>query len=346
MNAPGPGNTASEAARRLHFGSLVVDGLSTSPITREQYARFRGGGVAAANLTAASIDHDLPDALVDIERVVSAVRALPDCYLLVTRIGDIDAARASDRIGIILGLQNGRPLQERLEHVWTLHELGVRVVQLTYNERNRLGDGCTEPEDAGLTSLGRQTIGAMNRQGILIDLSHCGHRTTRDAIDASEHPVAITHANPWGLVHNPRNKPDDVLRALASRGGVIGICPWSPMNAVPGEGRPTLQNLVAAVDYTTDLIGVEHVGIGTDHSANSATREEWETMFGRPGRYPTVTGHLGDWFGFDTRFVNGLQSTDRLPLFTDALLNRGYSGTDVQMILGGNFLRLLSAVWR
>jgi len=118
------------------------------------------------------------------------------------------------------------------------------------------------------------------------------------------------------------------------------------MNAAPGEGRPTLDRLVAAVEYAVNLMGIDHVGIGTDHSANSATKEEWETMFGRPGRYPEVTGNLGAWFGFETRYVDGLHSIELLPRLTDALLRKGYAEAHLEQILGGNVIRLFSEAWR
>lgn len=346
MTPRSPNEKIDPAAVILHDRTTVVDGLNTSPVTREQYERFRAGGVSAVNLTAAHVDQDLSDTVADLARVVAAVTALGDCYLLVTGLSDIHTAKASGRVGITLGLQNARPVHDRIEHVWALHALGVRVMQLTYNERNFIGDGCTEAADAGLSKFGVQVIRAMNQVGMLVDLSHCGVRTTREAIDASERSVAVTHANPWGVVQNPRNKPDDVLRALAARGGVLGVCPWSPMNAVPGGGRPTLDHLVTAIDYAVDLMGIDHVGIGTDHSANSATKEEWERMFGRPGMYPEVTGSLGAWFGFETRFVDGMHSTELLPRLTEALLRKGYAEAHVQQILGGNLIRLFSQVWR
>jgi membrane dipeptidase len=120
------------------------------------------------------------------------------------------------------------------------------------------------------------------------------------------------------------------------------------MNAAPGAGRPILRDLAGMIDYAVDVMGIDHVGIGTDQSADSATREEWEAMFGgpgRPSRYPEITGHLGAWFGFDTRFVEGFDSIDCFPRLTDALLAKGYADADVRKILGENFLRLFANVW-
>ncbi|HXX39309.1 MAG TPA: membrane dipeptidase [bacterium] len=341
----GDETAAARRARALLAGAVVIDGLNTSPVTWEQYKRFRAGGVTAVNLTASPVDLDLDRTLSDLARIVGQVAALQDCYLLVTDVRDIHAAKASGRVGVILGLQNAKPLDDRLERVWVLHALGVRIMQLTYNERNCIGDGCTEPTDAGLSRFGVAVVREMNRIGMLVDLSHCGVRTTRDAIDVSEQPVAITHANPSAIVPNPRNKPDDVLCALAQRGGMLGLCPWSPINAAPEGGRPTLDDWLSMIDYAVDLMGVDHVGIGTDHSADSATKEEWERLFGRSGRYPEVTGHLGSWFGFETRFVDGFQSIDRLGRVPEELLRRGYAEADVRGILGENFLRLFSSVW-
>ena len=334
-----------ERAAALHRRAIVIDALTTSRLTPEQAERMRLGGVTATNHTAAYFSHDFEDAVADIVSVRRLLEARPDDYLLVEAADDIETAKAEGKAAIVLGLQNARPVGDRLEFASVLHALGIRIIQLTYNERNLVADGCTEPGDAGLSRFGRDLIEELNRLGVLIDLSHCGYRTTREAIAASGRPVAITHANPLALSSSPRNKPDDILNALAERGGVLGLCAWSPL-AHRGSGRrPRLADLLDMIDYAVDLIGADHVGVGTDHGEGVYTRAEWERKWGRTGLYPEVTGALGDWYGFDARYVEGLHSAALFPNLTDGLLGRGYADADVLKIVGGNFLRLFRDTW-
>jgi membrane dipeptidase len=324
----------------------TVDALITSLLTREQFERFRAGGVTAVNYTSAYFMHDFEPALADLAALHEHLRALSDCYRVVRTVDDIASAKREGRVGVILGLQNGKPIRDRVENVRLLHALGVRIIQLTYNERNFIGDGCTEPGNAGVSEVGKAIIKEMNRVGILIDLSHCGARTTREALDVSEAPVAITHANPIVLNPNPRNKPDETLKALAVRGGVLGCCVWSPLAAIPGKGRPTTRTFADMIDYAVNLMGIDHVGFGTDHGEGVYTREEWERKWGPQGLYPQVTGNVGPWFGFETRYADGLHSAALLGNLAEELSRRGYKDEDVAKVMGGNFLRLFSTVWR
>ncbi|MEA2526897.1 MAG: rane dipeptidase [Thermomicrobiales bacterium] len=336
----------SERAAALHQKAIVIDALTTSLINANQADRMRRGGLTATNHTAAYYTLDFADAVADIVRVRRQIEARPNDFTLVSSVADIESAKTEGKAAIILGLQNARPIADRLEFVDALHALGVRVIQLTYNERNYVADGCTEPSDAGLSQFGRQLVGEFNRQGILIDLSHCGYRTTRETIEASECPVAITHANPLALSPSPRNKPDDILKSLAERGGVLGLCTWTPMSHRGNGRRPLLADLLDMIEYAVDLIGVDHVGVGTDHGEDVYIQADWERKWGPNGLYPNVTGGLGDWYGFNARYVDGLHSAALFPNLTEGLLQRGYADDDVLKIVGGNFLRLFRETWR
>lgn len=334
-------------ARAVHENAIIVDGLvySVRLFTKEQLERFHAGSVTAVNWTAVRFNHDLPAAMLDLAGALQRLTDMSDSYTTIRSVDDIRLTKRNGKVGIILGLQNAQPLQDRIEFVRLFHALGVRIIQLTYNERNLVGDGCLEPADAGLSRFGHEVVRTMNRVGILVDLSHCGLRTTREAIDLSERPVAITHANPSAVVPNPRNKPDEILRALAARGGVAGMCAWSPMAARPHRGRPTLEEFLDILEYAVGLIGIDHVGIGTDLGESTKTREEWDQTWGPQGLYPEVTGALGSWYGFHAQHVEGLDSTASMMNLTEGLLRRGYGDADVRKILGGNFLRLFGEVW-
>ena len=338
------GQAVEGVAARVHRKAIVIDALTHSPLTKERFGRLRAGGVSAINWTCIRFSHDLEEALLGVSNALRDLEGMAGDCLVVRSVEDILLAKREGRVGVILGFQNGKPLRDRVEFVRVFHALGVRVIQLTYNERNFIGDGCLEKGDAGLSRFGREVIRVMNQIGILIDLSHCGGRTTREAIECSEKPVAITHANSASLTPTPRNKPDEILRALAERGGVAGACVWSPLVARPNAGRPKLQEFLDSLQYAVDLMGIEHVGLGTDHG-EGVSKEEWERTFGPKGFYPEVARALGPWYGFETRFVDGLHSPELLGNLTEGLLRRGYREEDIDKVLGGNFLRLFREVW-
>ena len=281
-------------------------------------------------------------ALEEIAKGLEVIAAHPDQLMLGTTVADIESAKATGRVALIFGPQNALPAEIGEHGFRVLHQLGVRIVQLTYNERNAYGSGVAEQDDGGLSERGEWAIAEMNRLGIVVDLSHCGDRTTLEAIAASRHPVLVTHANSRALHPSPRNKTDEALRALAARGGVIGVTLWSPM--LRADRHPTLDDYVRHFSYIADLIGVEHVGIGTDHSEGTP-RDEWELDFGAGGKYPSITGSLGEWYGYDTRFTRDVQGVNGFHRVVDALGRLGLTDDELAGVLGGNFLRVFRTVW-
>ena len=208
-------------ATRLHSDALVIDGLMYHG--DGDTARLRAAGVNAVNITVCGFEADfettcdqIADWLVILNRPCSGWR-------LIETVADIDQAQADGDVGLIMGWQNSRPIGDVIERLDLFHRLGMRVMQLTYNTRNYLGDGCLEPDNGGLSVLGYDAVARMNRLGIAIDLSHVGERTTLMAAEASEKPVLATHSNAKALADWPRNKSDEVIRAVAATGGTIGI---------------------------------------------------------------------------------------------------------------------------
>jgi len=262
--------------------------------------------------------------------------------VLVRSTTDIHAARDSGRIGVILGPQNALPCEVGEFAFDVLYELGVRILQLTYNERNAFGDGVAERRDGGLTDAGRRAIAAMNRVGMVVDLSHSGDRTTLEAIELSTSAPVVTHANSRALHPSPRNKTDEQLRALAARGGVVGLTLWSPMLGY--DRRPTVRDFVRQVAYVADLIGIEHVGIGTDHSEGTP-RETWADDYGAGGRYPTITGGMGPWYDYDARFAAGGSAVSDLPKIAEALAELRLTEPELRGVLGENFMRVFGSTW-
>jgi membrane dipeptidase len=332
----------TERARALHFGNLVIDALEAAPMTAEHFERLRRGGVHVVNYTAIKVTSDFATAALDVAGLLKVVDQYSDRVMLVLQGSDIQKARESGKVGLIIGSQNGRPLMENLDYVRLLHIMGVRIIQLTYNERNFIGDGCVEKDNGGLSRFGRRVVAEMNRVGILVDLSHCGERTTLDAIECSSLPVAVTHAMAKGVTPSPRNKSDEVLKALAQQGGVIGVAFWGPLTYTDPNKRPTMEDFFAHVDYLVEHAGIDHVGIGSD-LGEGESREYYESMFLRGGGlYPEVTSALGEWYTFDGRMVEGMESAVCFPTVTEGLLARGYGEEDVRKILGGNFQRVMA----
>ncbi|MBZ0289083.1 MAG: membrane dipeptidase [Anaerolineae bacterium] len=322
-------------AQQLHRDSIIIDGLNASWFLNDAVIeRIHRGGVTAVNATIAAW-HDPADTLDMIgqwyrqldkhHRIAAAARS----------VADIHAAKAAGKAAFILGFQDTNPIADRLSLLRAYHELGVRIIQLTYNFENRVGFGCQAPEDRGLTAFGRAVIGEMNRLGILIDLSHCGPRTTLEAIDCSEKPVAITHANAASQFIHPRNKSDEALKACAARGGVIGAVSFPAM--LTPNLPATLDDYVSAIDDLVDRVGIDHVAIGPDFM-EEMPREVVEKV---------LTGLSLDVISFMQRIppVQDFASAADMPNVTARLLARGYSPADTQKIMGGNWLRLYEHTW-
>jgi len=333
-------SVASAAARRLFAEAVVIDGLDTSNWGDEQVFRdLRDGGVTAVNATCA-IWEGFEEALANITAWLRWFEDYADYIRPVRRVADIRAAKAEGRAGIILGWQNAAPVGNDVRRFRLFHALGVRIVQLTYNERNLFGNGCWERHDDGLSVIGLAAIREMNRLGILIDLSHVGDRTVLETIEHSEQPVAFTHANARSQTDYPRNKTDEAIRALTGRGGVVGA------NAFPAHHRhgydSTLDDYLDAVDYLVDMVGDDQVAIGTDFCMGRSL--EWFDWIGAShGREPYLdSGDVPQPFRLLQGFANPLEFVN----VAEGLLRRGYSEDAVRKILGGNWLRLFGEVWR
>lgn len=248
------------------------------------------------------------------------LRGQPGYFLPVLSAADLDRARSEQRIGILIGFQSSDHFRSA-DDVALFHGLGQRVSQLTYNGRSRLGSGCRDPQDEGLTDLGREMVTTMNRVGIAVDVSHCSERTTLEAIDRSDRPVLVTHANCSALAAHPRNKSDRVIRALARRGGVMGI---TAVRAFVRAGG-TLDAFLDHFAHVAELVGVEHVGMGSDCDLDP--------------RDP-ATGRVRE--AYDIR---GLRHGRRPYDLAAGLLRRGFQEAEVEQVLGGNFRRALGAIW-
>ena len=257
-------------------------------------------------------------------------------FTLVGRASDLDRAKAQGKIGVIMGVQNSEHFR-KAEDVKQFYQLGQRCSQLTYNTQNLIGSGGTERVDGGISDFGAGIIKAMNEVGMLIDVSHCGDRTTLDAIELSPKPIALTHSNCRALNVHPRLKTDEAIVKLAAKGGVMGIT--GVRNFVRGQEPTTIEHIVDHIDHVVKLVDIEHVGIGSDSDLNgyddmpADQRKELLAMYKSSYAFRNKL----DTDGFDhPRKVFDL---------TDVLIRRGYSDDNITAILGGNFRRLLDATW-
>jgi membrane dipeptidase len=348
---------AAEAdARASYQRATVIDALGgpgepdakpDSPLSAKALADVRASGLTAVNLTVSGVGSyakDFDTTVRNIARWSAEIAAHPEVLLLVRKAADISEAKQSRRLGVIYGFQDATPMGEELDRVDTFGELGVRIFQLTYNRRNLVGDGCLEPGNAGLSKFGQALVERLNERRYLVDLSHGGERTTREAIAASKMPVAISHTGCAALAPLPRNKTDAELKLLADKGGVAGIY-LMPFLRV--SGQPTAEDLVRHIEHAVQVCGEDHVGIGTDGTISPVKfDDEYRRKFAAevaerraagvsaPGERPDVYTFLPD-----------LNSVDRFERIGALLSKRGFSEARVEKILGANFSRLFASVW-
>lgn len=260
-----------------------------------------------------------------------------DLFLLVGRAADLDRAKREGKIAVISGVQNAEHFR-KAEDVRFFHGLGLRCAQLTYNSQTTIGSGSTEREDGGLSDYGVAIVAEMEKVGMLVDVSHCGDRTTLDAIELARGPIAITHSNCRALNDHPRLKSDEAIRKLAAKGGVMGI---TGVRMFVGAKEPTtLDSMIDHIDHVARLVGIEHVGIGSDADLYGYDAMPADQLKALKASYKAS-------YGFRERIdIEGFDRPTKIYELTQALLRRGYGESDIEAVLGGNFRRLLGQVWR
>jgi membrane dipeptidase len=257
-------------------------------------------------------------------------------FSLVGRAEDLVRAKEQRRIAVIMGLQNADQFREAKD-VKAFYQLGLRCAQLTYNSQNFIGTGGTDRVDGGISDFGVEIIQAMNETGMLIDVSHCGDRTTLDAIELSPRPIAITHSNCRALNDHPRLKTDEAIRKLAQKGGVMGIT--GVRNFVRNTEPTTVEHIVDHIDHVVKLVGIDHVGIGSDSDL-----EGYDDM-PEDQRKQLMAAYKSSYAFRNKIDTDGFDHPRKVFDLTEALLRRGYSDQNISAVLGGNFKRLLDATW-
>lgn len=332
----------SEAAELLRE-AIVIDGLGGSVVHPTPYMAdgtyeeaLVGYGWTAMNATLVSEPSYTPgfdEVLTSVYENLLYLETGPKIRLVETA-DDIVEAKRQGQLGLILGMQSADFLERDRKRVRLMHKLGLRVLQLTYMERNFIGDGCLEPENRGLVHYGIQVVRDCNRTGILVDCSHVGIQTTLDAARYSSKPIVISHTACRALADNPRCVTDEQMRAVADKGGVIGMVPYSPFIRI--DRTATVDDYLDHFDYALKLVGPDHVGIGTD-MFEGKTKTNWAT----PYYYPEITKGAN----YVSRRIPGFGKKSELPNLVAAFLERGYARDTIMKILGGNFLRVMREVW-
>jgi membrane dipeptidase len=345
----------ADASWRGYSKAIVIDALggpgnANKPgalLDAADLADVRASGITAVNLTVGSVGSYAKDYDAAIEGIAhwdAEIAAHPDTLMRFRDARDFAEAKRSGRLAIIYGFQDTTPFDEDSDRVDTFRDLGVRIVQLTYNRRNLVGDGCLEPGDAGLSLFGRDLVERMNTRNVLVDLSHCGRRTTDEAIALSKKPVAITHTGCAAISDLPRNKPDATLRRLADAGGVAGIY---LMPYLRTSGQPMAADVVAHIEHALDVCGEDHVGIGTDGPISAVQlTDDYKKAFADEiaERRKQGISAPGETTAVYT-FVPDLNAPRRFETIATLLSRRGKSDRVIEKVLGGNFLRLFAQTW-
>ena len=318
-----------------------------APLSARAIGDARASGLTAANVTVNQVG-DGPGRFEETIKLIAwwerQLQLYPETLTKVLKSSDLRAAKASGRLGLIYGVQDTSMLEGDLHRLDTFEGLGVRIVQPTYNRRNLMGDGCLEAADSGLSSLGHELIAEVNRRRLLLDLSHAGARTIEEGIAACNGPLAITHTGCRALVDVPRNLGDASLKALADKGGVVGIYFMCFLKYL---AQPHSEDLIRHIEHAVNVCGEDHVGLGTDGQVSAAPVDEAfraalkteiaariKAGISAPGESPDVLNLIPEY-----------NSPRRFALLGEDLARRGWSSAKIEKLIGGNFARLFAEVW-
>ncbi|MDG2055965.1 MAG: membrane dipeptidase [Tateyamaria sp.] len=314
---------------------MRIDNLQYCNWSEKVFRQMREGRIDAVHVTI-SYHENFRETVLNFEQWNCWFEQYPDLIMKGQWAEDVDRARATGRTAIFFGFQNPSPIEDDIGLVEIVHTLGARFMQLTYNNQSLLATGCYEAEDSGITRMGKQVIKEMNRVGLVVDMSHSADRSTIEAADLSQRPIAITHANPYVWQPALRNKKNDVIRAVTENGGMFGFSLYP--HHLKGKTDCTLQDFCEMIARTAETFGAEHLGIGTDLCQDQPDSiVEWmrvgrwskEIDYGEGSAAAPGFPPMPDWFRDNRDFANienGLRAT-------------GLNADEVAGIMGGNWYR-------
>ncbi|MBI4279297.1 MAG: membrane dipeptidase [Armatimonadetes bacterium] len=330
---------------------MAAQELVTSSAAREQYLDvWNKAGVTVACGTYSG-SHKISDAYDMASKRIAQAHAIVDALdgemILVRRTADIERARREGKRGLILDFQNTTPYADNLERINHFHNLGVRMVQLTYNLRNLVGDGCTEASQGGLSTFGREVVRRLNETRTLVDVSHCSEQVGWDALKVSAAPIVVSHSASKAVCYHDRGKTDELAKAVADRGGFFGVVVIAGF--ISESKEPTLDDFCRHVEHLVNVCGIDHVGIGTDKAGPGPGTE---SLIEYPKDMPKRRAGSFGWDGFRDAehritpdyHLNGFEDFRDWPNLTTALARWGFDEEELRKLLGLNFLRVFKDV--
>lgn len=337
------------AAADLYSKAFVLDGNALAgirhPLSRSDpegiAMMIRESGVTVVKSTLGGASGNFEETLASIAGTEELIEKNPDLFLKVRVAGDLDRAHKERKLGVIYSFESSNMLEDKIERIELFRRLGVRVMQLNYNRRSPFGVGCLDGETDGVTELGRKAIAKMNEIGVALDLSHSNTQTTADGIAASTKPPLITHAGCRAVHMHPRNKEDREMKALADRGGVMGI--YMLPYLTPSPKQPMLDDVMQHLEHALKICGEDHVGLGSDVPFFPVDKEDLEDMAKQ------VEKRKADGIGAPGEdrptYIPDLNMPRKLERIADQLLKRGYKSGVVEKVLGTNFRRVFGEIW-
>jgi len=332
-----------QRALDIHRKSIFVNICDTTHIRNFENSyvqKLIEGGVTSVVVTCFAYEENFSSAIRNTNLWQMKGLCL-DGTFVATTAESIQKAKGEGKLAIVLGSQNTEQIENDLPNLNIFHKLGLRIMGLTYQRKNPMGDGLGEKTNCGLSKLGVQVVEELNRLGILIDLSHSGVATTMEAMQISKDPVIFSHANARSLCDNIRNLTDEQMKALSENGGTIGILALSPfLSNRAAQTGSTMEDYLNQIDYVRDLVGVDHVSIGLDLGEASKPEDFLRLRL----RYPEFP--LLDEFKRKGIYApKELENATTLSAITKGLVTRGYSDEEIQRVLGKNALRVFRDVW-
>jgi membrane dipeptidase len=341
--------TASANGSRLYDAAFVLDANTLASIGYEQFEddfasvlkTIHCSGLTALKSTMGGDSGSFERAVADIGDTQTLVERHPDLFLKVVGPDDLERAKSQNRVAIILSFEAVSMLEGRIDRIDLFRQLDVLVMQLSYNRKSPFGCGCLDGDADGVTALGRQAIAKMNSLGIALDLSHANAQTTADGIALSKRPSLITHAGCRAVYDHPRNKTDRDMKALADKGGVMGIYMLPFLTS--DDRQPMLADYIRHLTHALNICGDDHVGIGTDSLFFKVSDQDLKAIAEQENeRRKAGLGAPGE---NRPPYIPDINTPRKLELVTDALLKKGYGEGVIEKVLGRNFRRAFKEIW-
>lgn len=341
----GPGTSAALYRRAIVLDCNLGPDLSDKlPVPAEEIALYRGCGVTVMKTTMGGFNSSFEDTVDEIAFYQQVIETHPDVFMQVRRAEDFARAKRENRLGIIFSFEGVGMLEGKVERIGIFRHLGVRVMQLSYNDVSPFGSGVLAPPDShGLTDLGRTAVEKMNGLGVAVDLSHANPATTLAAMEHSKKPVIMSHGGCAAVHPHPRNKTDEQLRALVQKGGVFGVYDLPYLTASPHQ--PNVTDYIDHMVHALSVCGEDHVGIGSDQGiqpfdTSPKGMKEFQELEDKRHAAGVAAPEEDR-----PLYVEGMNVPNRCEIIADHLLKRGYPARVTEKVLGANFVRVFTEIW-